>query len=100
MSIKQMRKSYTLPEEVKDLENNVKDVLDQITGIGLLDGRLIQDVALLSGANRIAHVLGRKPQGFIIVNRNSSAIVWQTNIDTLFITLNASANITVSLWIF
>jgi hypothetical protein len=100
MSIKQMRKSYTLPEEVKDLENNVKDVLDQITGIRLLDGRLIQDVALLSGANRIAHVLGRKPQGFIIVNRNSSAIVWQTNIDTLFITLNASANITVSLWIF
>lgn len=71
----------------------------------IIPGRLINDVALTSGtASTISHGLGRKLRGYIVVLRNANATVWDdqaTNTNsTRTLILNASANVTISLWVF
>ena len=68
----------------------------------LLNGVLLTGVELGSTATQVPHSLGREPQGWIIVNKNADANVWQSSKDLskAFVTLQASADVTVDLWVF
>ncbi len=109
---------------VKDLDlNRVQDAvafaLNTIASIPLLDGRPVETetnaakhelvIVLGTTPKNIAHKLGRAYRGWFIVDKNANADVWvdpavagvDPNPDvTKFVRLDASATVTVKLWVF
>lgn len=62
---------------------------------------LLKDVALASGANVINHRLGRKPQGWRIVDINGAATIYRSaNFNNLTLTLTSSAPVQISIEVF
>jgi hypothetical protein len=78
--------------------------LNPIIANPLVQGQLLQNVALISGTTVVNHKLGRKLQGWFIVGINGAATIYdnqasnQTPQLTLSLTSNATAN--VALWVF
>lgn len=86
-------------------QDRIQEITDFIERSSLIDGKLVSDVELTTGQdNDVAHALGRKPQGYIVVNRNADSVVFTSS--TLnrnpknSLILNCSANVTISLWVF
>lgn len=66
-----------------------------------LKSLLIKDIALASGANVISHRLGRKPQGWRIVDINGAATIYRSaNFNNLTLTLTSDASVTVAIEVF
>lgn len=86
--------------KVGRLQSACKEIFDDITGREIIDGIRIDDVALVTTTKRIAHGLGRVPNGWIVVGIYGSATVWEVSRDELFLTLDCSANVTADLWVF
>lgn len=94
-----------LGQNVNKFQENVDVYLSQITAPFLLDGRLLENVQLLTGApNLIEHKLGRKPLGFLVVRKRAQADVWDNQDANVFkdrsIDLRSSANVTVDIYVF
>ena len=66
----------------------------------LLNGTLVRADLLASGGVNVNHGLGRVPQGWIVVDIGVSANVWSTGSNKKVLTLNTSADASVSLWVF
>lgn len=83
------------------LQSKWKAELDPKLGNVLANGLLISNVSLSIGDNVINHKLGRVQQGWILVDQNAGATIYRSaalNDSTL--TLNSSAGVTISLWVF
>lgn len=98
------RKVVGQSRELNQVQTNVEQAVAEFIKNPLLDGRLIESVALTSSATRLEHKLGRTPRGYLIVKQDAAATVHdsiasETSPD-LFLPLIASANVTVSIWIF
>lgn len=64
-------------------------------------GKLIKDVVLAIGANKIDHRLGRQPQGWIIADINAAATVYRSEpFNDLTLTLTSNAAATAQIWVF
>lgn len=67
----------------------------------LVQGISRNNLVLSSGVNTINHLLGRKPLGFVITDINASATIFRSQpFNPLTLTLTASANATVNLYVF
>jgi hypothetical protein len=91
--------------ELSRLESNIENAFAPIFTKEILNGRLINDVALITGiTNKVEHGLQRDVLGYIVVKRGANAVVWDGEaINTMrssFLNLLCSANVTVSLWVF
>lgn len=77
-------------------------VLNPILSLPFLSGNQIDDVILVANTPKVInHLLQRMPQGWMLTDNNSNAVVWRSAaLNDLTITLEASANTTVSFWIF
>lgn len=100
-------KRLTLPR-VQDLDG-VNRALDELRAklgplfdLALLDGLLLEDVAIAATDTHVSHLLGREIRGWIVVGKNADARVWRTSTARAasVLTLRASAAVTVSLWVF
>jgi len=78
--------------------------LNPVIANPLAQGRLIQNVSLVSGANVINHQLGRKLQGWILTRQRSAASIYDTQdsntMPALTLQLTSSAAVTVDLFVF
>lgn len=76
--------------------------LDPIVANPILQGLLISDVALLANTPKLIQTgLGRLQQGWFPIDKTSNTAIWRTqpfNAQTL--TLESSANTTISIWVF
>lgn len=85
-------------------QNTWATQLDPIIINPLVQGQLLQNVAINSGTNVINHKLGRKLQGWFIVGINGAAQVYDTQASNqmpqLTLNLTSDAAITCSLWVF
>lgn len=101
---KSFRKVVGQNRELNQVQSNVEQAVAEVIKNPLLNGRLIEDVALTTTASKIEHKLGRTPRGYLIVKRSANAQVYDSlaseGSPDLFLPLTASANVTVSLWIF
>lgn len=100
--MKKFRSIQFQDDKLSRFQGNVDDAVSQITGNPLINGVLIEGVALLSGQdNQVGHQLGRAYRLWIVVKNNANAVVWeQTSVDSSkFVNLHASAACTVSLWV-
>lgn len=97
------RKVQVKTDDVKHLQDAVAQVLNQVIKKQIIDGAFITDISIVSGTPySLSHGLGINPRGWIIVKKNAESDIWQTDsaTPTLTMILNASADVTISLWVF
>lgn len=90
-------------KDITRLQDALSKVFNAIQKKQILDGRLISDIEIATGTvKEVQHGLQRQPRGWIIVKKNAEATVWETSatLPVRTINLNASADVTISLWIF
>jgi hypothetical protein len=78
-------------------------LLTALRELPLLDGALLENVTLVHpGTNVVPHGLARRPLGYIVVSRSAAATVHELKASRTERTLSllASANVTVDLWVF
>jgi hypothetical protein len=102
--IPSLKKIRTSDADLKNVQDSLELVLNQIIRRGILDGILVENVSLVSGSNIVDHTLDRAPKGFIIVARNANQQVWNGTSTKIVpkrnIDLESSGAVTVSLWFF
>lgn len=86
------------------IQDNVSNILDPYSSKEILQGQILQNVRLVSGANNVPHKLDRKLIGWFIVRQRAAGTIYDTQ-DTnsqpnLFLQLVSSANVSVDLYVF
>lgn len=72
-----------------------------INKVKFLDGVYVPEVALTTSSSQIAHRLGRRPRGFLVLSVTPDAAVGLSTTqptDSAFVALEASASCTADLW--
>jgi len=83
------------------LQTKWRSQLNPILAIPMLDGLQLTDVRLVTGVNVINHKLGRKQIGWIVTDTNANEGVYRTEpLNDVNLTLTATGNVTVSLWVY
>lgn len=87
------------------LQTRWKASLDPLVDLPLLQGVLLKNVSLQSGANVVDHRLGRAPQGYLVTRVQGAATsLYDTQAANprpqLTLNLVSSAAATVDLWVF
>lgn len=105
MSLPALKKTRSENVDVRRLEDAVDDVVRPLSSNPLLDGRLIEGVAITSGTTKLVdHGLGRAWRGWYVVDRNANANVYRDTASraeaSRQLALLASATVTVTLWVF
>lgn len=88
-----------LQRVINNIQQNVEDGFTAVNRIGLLDNRVITGISVSTTA-AVEHKLGRVPTGYIVINRNANAQIWNGTIDDKFINLTSSGAVTISLLVF
>lgn len=91
--------------ELNVVQSNVQTMFKYLNLSVLKDAMLLENVSIDTGLSvGIPHKLGRKPKGYIVVKQNAEANIWFSdtteNLEKLYLTLNSSANVIVSLIVF
>lgn len=76
--------------------------INPVLSLPILNGTQIDAVNLAGGqARAINHLLQRMPQGWFLVDQNTDAIVWRAAaFNNLTLSLQADADVTVSIWVY
>lgn len=100
--MKEFKKINTKDQATQQLQNSVAEYVSQITDVPLLDGRLIEGVAVSTTATTVNHGLGREARGYFIVKADVNVTIYGTPSTTPKTTLKitASASATVNIWVF
>lgn len=88
--------------EVSKLQERLQEFFKPLVDNPLLDGLLLGEIEIATTPTLVEHKLRRAPLGWIIVSKNANADVWQTTqtLQAAHLTLQASAPVTVTLWVF
>lgn len=102
MANKSFKKFYTEDQDLGNLQDNIEDAINPFIKNQFLDGLLRTGIEIVAGDNDIPHKLGRKIQGWVVVDQDATAAFYRkpSSTPTLTIKLNSSANCTISLYIF
>lgn len=90
-------------KDISRLQDALSKVFNAIQKKQILDGRLIENIEISTGTvKEVAHGLQSNPRGWIVVKKNAEATIWETasTLAGRTLSLNASANVTISLWVF
>ncbi len=100
------RKQFTGDRTVDTLQTNVEQATAGLLKGIIKDGVLVTSVVLASGDNKVPHKLQRPIRGYIIVTKNANVDIYDklitqsTSDKNIFLPLNSSGAVTISLWIF
>jgi hypothetical protein len=101
--MRKFRRTTPRDESDRVLQDNIADALAPLTDVPLLDYVWRRDVTLASGSNQVPHGLGRAWRGCIVTRQNAAATISQPDTQPLrerFLTLQATANVVVDLYLF
>lgn len=73
---------------------------NQIAAVPMLQGNAVSATLVASKPQAINHLLQRQPQGWFLIDNTADAVVWRTAWNQSTLTLESSANTTISLWVF
>jgi Tfp pilus assembly protein PilN len=76
--------------------------LNPFLAMPIFNGNMVTGINLLANKPQaINHLLGRMPQGWILTDNTANTVVWRTqDFNQFSITLEATANTTISIWVF
>jgi hypothetical protein len=93
-------KQINTPDRTLQLiQANIENAISGAINSPLLNGVLLEAVALSSGTTGVEHKLARVPKGYIILDKNNSASIYTASKDSNFLNLTSSVACTVTLWI-
>jgi len=77
-------------------------IINPIISLPILNGNQISNITLKANVPLVVnHLLQRMPQGWFITDNTADASIWRAAVyNNLTITLEASANTTISFWIY
>lgn len=83
------------------MQTNWASQLNPLLAQPMSSGLILKDVALISGTTVVNHLLGRKIQGWFVVDSNAAATVYRSAAkNALTLSLTSSAAVTVDLFVF
>jgi hypothetical protein len=88
-----------LQRTVNTIQQNVEDVVNKIEKNTILD-KVTYSGVVINGSATLEHKLKRVPTGYLIIQQNANAQIWNGAITDTSIVLNSSSNVTVSIYIF
>lgn len=101
MKTRDLRTFSSDVEDVNKLQAALVDCLKPLTSSTLSNVALLSDIALVSGVpSQVAHKLGRELQGWIVVAPNAAAHIFELARNSKTVTLQASADVTLSFLVF
>lgn len=84
-----------------DEKDRIKEVLRAITKKPILDGLLLEGVAIGTASTAIAHGLGRLPRGWMLANGATATVAEAAASDNKFLHLIAGSALTNrKIWVF
>lgn len=91
-------------DDLNRVQDRIKATLGALVQVPLFDGVLIENLELTSGAfTPVPHKLARPWRGYIVVSKTANAQLWNrapAEDAALFLHLQPSASVTVSVWVF
>lgn len=103
MPLQSFSEIQTLDSTLNRIQNNIKSAITPITSKEIIDGRLIEEVVIVSGTPKQVNTgLNREPNGWLVARLDANSVVWEsTSPDpSNILVLNSSANCTINLWVF
>lgn len=99
------RKLRLANRDVMSLQDNVDEVFRALAVSPFADGVLIEGIVFKASpaaslTQRINHGLQRMPRGWITVDRTGTATVYRSVWTDRILTLVASTDLTLSIWVF
>ena len=83
------------------LQTSWKAALTPIIQNELNQGILLENISLIIGDNQINHLLTRMQKGWIITDINGAAMIYRSQpLNDRTLTLNSTAAVTISIWVF
>ena len=103
--IRAFRKIRSKVQDLVQVQENIEQTFKSVLQVPLLNGRLITDLALVTGSiNRVEHKLGRKFIGYLVVRKNAAATIYDSKssnvADEGVLLLSTDTNTTIDIWIF
>lgn len=103
--IKNYKKISSDIQELNQIQDRISDVFTAISSSDIINGVLLKSIFLSTGEeNLIAHKLGRKPKGYIVIRKRSQSEIWDeqdsVQMPNKYLDLRCSANVLIDLWIF
>lgn len=99
-----LQRIQTADRVLNMIQDNVSNILDPYSSKDILQGQILQKVVLVTGANTVPHKLNRTLIGWFIVRQRALATLYDTQDSQsrpdLFLSLVASANVTVDIYVF
>lgn len=116
-----VKRVQTSDEDLNRVQDSILPTVNALRACPILDGRLVEtetdsngheiEIVLTTTPKNVAHKLGRAYRGWWVTDRNADARVWvdpptgtpsvDPNPDhAKFVRLDASATVTVRLWVF
>lgn len=92
-------KSVRVRNPEDQFQRDVKSSTDLLNSSPLLNGKVVS-ANVTTSETRIQHGLGRPVNGFFIVYSTLDVRVWATTQTATYITLQASMDAAVKLWVF
>lgn len=102
MAIKEYRQVPSDNPEISAVNVAIADFTRQLTINPMLDGLILDNVVLGTAVTMVSHKLGRPWVGWVILTKNAAADVYAPNrkLDSLYLSLQATAPVTVSIRVF
>jgi hypothetical protein len=77
-------------------------ILNPVIATPILNGNQISDIVLKASIPlAVNHLLQRMPQGWILTDNTANAVIWRSAaLNNLTITLESSADTTISIWVY
>jgi hypothetical protein len=108
MSSGQIKAYKIIRSDIDDLnrvQDRIADAFSAISSSDVINGVLLKSLSLSTGVeNLIAHKLGRKPKGYIVIRKRSQSDIWDeqdsVEMPNKYLDLRCSANVLIDLWIF
>ncbi len=99
--MKKFKKLSSQEPVIRQIQDNIEQAINPVLDKAILDGVYLKSITLSTGSvDKINHKLGRTPLGYIVVKRNANSVIYDSAMDSKTISLNCSANVTISLWVF
>jgi hypothetical protein len=91
--------SVAMQRTINTLQQNVGQALNEMSKVSILNNIIYNDVVINTTLS-FEHKLNRKPNGYLIIQKNANAQIWNSTIDANRIELFSSAAVTVSILVF
>lgn len=94
-------KKLDIDEKTNKLQENIGIKLQEYDNQPFIKGNLLTSVVINAANTTINHGLNAVPTGWLILDKNADSRIWRTSaFDDKTLTLRASAQVTVNLWVF